>query len=387
MWRIPLFDLDYGDEEESAVLTVLRSKWLTMGEVTQRFEEAFAEEIGVRHAVAVANGTVALHLACLAAGIRPGDEVIVPALTFVASAAAIRYVGGEPVFADITSSADLTIAPASIESLLGPRTRAIIVMHYGGYMCDMQAIMDIAHKHQLLVVEDAAHAPGAELDGRKAGAWGHVAAFSFFSNKNLATGEGGMVTTDDDGVAADLRRLRSHGMTSLTWDRYRGHAWSYDVTALGYNYRPGEILSVLGLEQLKKLRRNNEHRRALTAHYHELMEDVAPDVGLPFKQHRGISSAHILPVLLPEGAERARFMEGMKEKGIQTSIHYPPIPDFQAHRASGEKSVIPLTRAVASREVTLPLYPKMSMADVETVVEAGRELLNPRLSDRKKEEK
>jgi dTDP-4-amino-4,6-dideoxygalactose transaminase len=375
MWRIPLFDLDYGEEEESAVLAVLRSKWLTMGEVTGRFEAAFAEEIGVRHAVAVTNGTVALHLACLATGVGPGDEVIVPALTFVATAAAVRYAGAEPVFADISSSTDLTIAPASIESLISPRTRAVMVMHYGGYMCDMRAIMEIAHRHDLLVLEDAAHAPGAALDGRMAGAWGHAAAFSFFSNKNLATGEGGMVTTDDDALAADLHRLRSHGMTSLTWERYRGGAWSYDVTALGYNYRPGEILSALGLEQLKKLRANNEHRRALTARYQELMEELTPQVGVPFKGHRGISSAHILPILLPEGVDRARFMEGMKAKGIQTSIHYPPIPDFQHYYAAGQKSVIPITRAIAPREVTLPLFPKMSPGDVESVVEAVKDSL------------
>jgi len=376
MWRIPLFDLDYGEEEESAVLAVLRSKWLTMGEVTQRFEEAFAQEIGVRHAVAVANGTVALHLACLGAGIGPGDEVIVPALTFVATAAAVRYAGAEPVFADISGPVDLTVAPASIESLIGPRTRAIMVMHYGGYMCDMPAILEIARRHDLLVLEDAAHAPGAGLDGRKAGAWGHAAAFSFFSNKNLATGEGGMVTTDDDALAADLRRLRSHGMTSLTWERYRGQAWSYDVTALGYNYRPGEILSALGLEQLKKLRGNNARRLALTAHYHELMEELTPGVGLPFRVHRGVSSAHILPILLPEGVGRTGFMDAMKAKGIQTSIHYPPIPDFQHYYAAGQKSVIPITRALAPREVTLPLYPGMSLGDVESVVEAVKDSLH-----------
>jgi len=376
MWRIPLFDLDYGEGEETAVLAVLRSKWLTMGEVTERFEAAFAQEIGVRHAVAVANGTVALHLACLAAGIGPGDEVILPALTFVATAAAVRYTGAEPVFADIASPADLTIAPASIESLVTPRTRAIMVMHYGGYMVDMPAIMEIARRHHLLVLEDAAHAPGAGLAGRKAGAWGHAAAFSFFSNKNLATGEGGMLTTGDDAVAARLRRLRSHGMTTLTWERYRGGAWSYDVTALGYNYRPGEILSALGLEQLKKLGANNERRRALTAHYHELLEEMAPGVGLPFRGHRGLASAHILPILLPEGVERAGFMDGMKERGIQTSIHYPPIPDFQDYRASGQKSLIPLTRALAPREVTLPLYPGMSLADVESVVQAVRQSLD-----------
>ena len=376
MWRIPLFDLDYGEEEESAVLAVLRSKWLTMGEVTQQFEQAFANEIGVRHALAVANGTVALHLACAAAGIGPGDEVILPALTFVATAAAVRYVGGVPVFADITGPDDLTISPASIESLVTSRTRAIMVMHYGGYMCDMNAIAEIAARHHLVVLEDAAHAPGAELDGRKAGAWGLAAGFSFFSNKNLATGEGGMVTTDDDAVAAHLRRLRSHGMTTLTWDRHRGQAWSYDVTALGYNYRPSEILSALGLEQLKKLTGNNQCRLALTAHYHELLGEFTPKVGLPFRRHRGIPSAHILPILLPEGADRASFMEGMKAKGIQTSIHYPPIPDFQHYRDSGERSNIPLTRTIAPREVTLPLYPKMTLGEVESVVEAAKDTLN-----------
>jgi len=185
-----------------------------------------------------------------------------------------------------------------------------------------------------------------------------------------------MVTTNDDAVSANLRRLRSHGMTTLTWDRHRGQAWSYDVTALGYNYRPSEILSALGLEQLKKLKGNNQRRLALTAHYHELMEELTPKVGLPFRGHRGIPSAHILPVLLPEGVERAKFMEGMKEKGIQTSIHYPPIPDFQHYRDLGGKSVIPITRSIAPREVTLPLYPRMTREDVESVVEAVKDTLN-----------
>jgi dTDP-4-amino-4,6-dideoxygalactose transaminase len=264
-WKIPLFDLDYGPEEEQAVLDVLRSRWLTMGEVTARFEAAFAESCGVKHAVAVANGTVALHLACLGADIGPGDEVIVPALTFVATAACVRYVGATPVFADVTSPDDLTLSPQSVEALITPRTRAIIVMHYGGYVCDMPAFRALAEKHNLKLIEDACHAPGAERDGRRAGAWGDVAAFSFFSNKNLATGEGGMLTTDDDEIAAKLRRLRSHGMTSLTWDRHRGHAWSYDVTDLGYNYRPSEMLAALGLAQLSKLEASNQRRRELTA--------------------------------------------------------------------------------------------------------------------------
>jgi dTDP-4-amino-4,6-dideoxygalactose transaminase len=373
-WRIPLFDLDYGAQEEAAVLEVLRSKWLTMGEVTQRFEQAFAAEVGVRHAFAVANGTVALHLTCLALGLKRGDELIVPGLTFVATAACARYVGAKPVFADINGPDDLTISPTSIEALVGPRTRAIIVMHYAGHACNMPAIREIAQKHGLAIIEDAAHAPGAELDGRKLGSWGDAAAFSFFSNKNLATGEGGMVTTNNDQAAEKIRRFRSHGMTTLTWDRHRGQAWSYDVTELGYNYRPNEIMSALGLVQLGKLSANNARRRELTALYQRLLADRLPQVGVPFTAHAGISACHILPILLPEGVDRAQFMNAMKTRGIQTSIHYPIIPDFQAYRsATRQADSIPLIRKWAPREVTLPLYAGMQDEDIESVVTAVQE--------------
>ncbi len=375
-WRVPLFDLDYDSQEEAAVLAVLRSKWLTMGEVTQKFEQVFAETLGVRHAFAVANGTVALHLACLAAGLKLGDEVIVPGLTFVATAACVRYVGAAPVFADIQGPTDLTISPASIEALITPRTRAILVMHYAGYACEMPAILALAEKHGLAVIEDAAHAPGAELDGKKLGAWSEVAAFSFFSNKNLATGEGGMVTTDSDQAAERIRRFRSHGMTSLTWDRHRGQAWSYDVTELGYNYRPNEIMSALGLVQLAKLERNNQRRRELTAHYQQRLAEAIPQLIVPFTNHNGLSSCHILPVLLPEGAERLKFMEAMKTRGIQTSIHYPILPDFTAYRAaSHQPDSIPLIRKWAPREVTLPLFAGMQEAQLESVVQAAQESL------------
>jgi dTDP-4-amino-4,6-dideoxygalactose transaminase len=374
-WRIPLFDLDYNDLEEAAVQAVLQSKWLTMGEVTQQFEQAFAEAVGVRHAFAVANGTVALHLTCLAAGLKRGDEVIVPGLTFVATAACVRYVGAKPVFADINGPEDLTISPASIEALVTPRTRAILVMHYAGYACDMPAILSIAQKHGLVIIEDAAHAPGAELDGKKLGSWGEAAAFSFFSNKNLATGEGGMVVTNSDQAAERIRRFRSHGMTTLTWDRHRGQAWSYDVTALGYNYRPNEILAALGLVQLGKLARNNEHRRELTAAYHRQLVEKLPQVRVPFTCHAGVSACHILPVLLPEGADRGQFMNAMKARGVQTSIHYPIIPDFQAYRAAHRQAEIPLIRKWAPREVTLPLYAGMQVEDVESVILAAEEAL------------
>jgi dTDP-4-amino-4,6-dideoxygalactose transaminase len=206
------------------------------------------------------------------------------------------------------------------------------------------------------------------------GAWGDIGCYSFFSNKNMTTGEGGMLVTDDDHLAERLRRLRSHGMTSLTWDRHKGHAWSYDVQDLGYNYRIDEIRSAIGRAQLQKLEHNNQVRRQRTALYHDLLEELCPQVRLPFRGHPGLSACHLLPVLLPQGTERTKFMEQMKARGIQTSIHYPPIHQFSAFQGLGEQG-LQMTEAVAAREVTLPLYPALTEGDVRQVVEAVREAL------------
>lgn len=376
-WRIPLADIDLGAEEIAAVGKVLESRWLTMGAVTQEFEQAVAQFTGAKHAVAVTNATAGLHLACLAVGIHPGDEVIVPSLTFVATANAVLYTGGIPVFADITSLQDLDISPRAIEECITDRTRAIIVVHYGGYACDMQAINDLAHKYHLHVIEDAAHAIGSELDGRQPGTLSDAGVFSFFSNKNMTTGEGGMLVTNEDVIAKDLRLMRSHGMTSLTWDRYKGHAWDYDVVAPGYNYRIDEMRSALGLVQLKKLPKNNARRRELTQHYRALLHGLIPATDIPFGTSRGVSAAHLMPVLLPEKVSRNRFIECMKAKGIQTSHHYPPIHKFSYYqnKANIRQKELPVTEDAARREVTLPLYPGMSDEDVLTVVNAVKESL------------
>lgn len=371
-WKITLADLDLDQEEEDAVLSVLRSRWLTAGEVTRRFEEAFANFVGARHAVAVSNATAGLHLACLTAGLGPGDEVIVPSLTFVATVAAVLYVGAKPIFADITSETDLTLSPESIAERVTQRTRAIIPMHYGGYACDMTAIISLAEKYHLAVIEDAAHAPGSSLEGRHLGTWGKAGVFSFFSNKNLATGEGGMLVTDEDEFARRARLLGSHAMTSLTWDRHQGHAWSYDVTDVGYNYRLDEIRSAIGLVQLGKLERNNQKRRSLTDLYHRQLSQDAPDLGLPFLKHRGQSAAHLLPILLPTGKDRIKFMEQMKKQGIQTSIHYPPTHRFSYYQKNLACQPLPVTEDVAAREVTLPLHPLLDENQVRIVASAVR---------------
>ena len=370
-WKVPLSDLDYGEEENQAVLDVLRRRWLTMGAVTQEFESQFANLTGARHALAVSNATLALHLACVALGIGPGDEVIVPSLTFVATSNAVLYTGAEVRFADISGEEDLNISPAEIERLVTHRTKAVIVVHYAGYPCRMTEILEIARRHKLAVIEDVAHAPGASLDGQALGTWGDIGCFSFFSNKNLSTGEGGMLVTQRDDLAQKLRLLRSHGMTSLTWDRHKGHAYTYDVVELGYNYRIDEIRSALGLVQLQKLRANNARRAAITAEYWRQL----PGAGaLPFQnyaQQPGVQPAyHIFPYLLPEGMERKSFMDAMRAAGIQTSIHYPPIHLFTYYRQRYPGIALAQTERIAQREVTLPLYPGMEEQIVQSVVKA-----------------
>lgn len=369
-WRVPLADLDIDQEEKRAVIDVLDSRWLTMGAVSQRFEEQFAAAVGVRYAVAVSNGTVALHMACLALGIGPGDEVIVPSLTFVATANAVLYTGAKVRFADISGTDELTISPQDIERRISPHTKAIIVMHYGGYPCRMPAIQELASKYGLALIEDAAHAPGATLDGRFLGAWGDVGCFSFFSNKNLSTAEGGMLVTNREDIAVRASLLRSHGMTSLTWDRHHGHAYSYDVVDLGYNYRIDEIRSALGLVQLGKLVDNNRRRKMITRQYRSALAGCG--VEIPFKSEDGRPAYHLFPVLLPEGKERKAFIENLRRQGIQTSIHYPPVHMFTYYKSKYGDVSLPATESVAAREVTLPLYPGMSTADIDAVVGAVR---------------
>lgn len=375
MWRIPLADVDLGPEEEAAVLDVLRRGWLSMGEVTAAFEAEFAALTGARHALAVTNCTAALHLAGLALGWGPGDEVIVPSLTFVATANAVRYTGATPVFADITSERDFGLSAEDAERRITPRTRAIVVVHYAGHAADMASLLAVAERHGLDVVEDVAHAPGADLAGRALGTWGKIGCFSFFANKNMTTGEGGMVTTGDDDLAARLRLLRSHGMTSLTWDRHKGHAWSYDVVAPGYNYRIDEVRAAIGRVQLAKVAAANQRRRDLDALYRELLPAAAPGLGVPYGESRGTPACHLRPVLLPAGADRRRFMDEMKARGIQTSIHYPPVHHFSYYREAAGEVSLPLTELVGAREVTLPLYPGLTTGDVESVVAAAAESL------------
>jgi len=365
---IPLFDLNYGQEEEEAVLRVLRRKWLTMGEEIDALEREFASFCGVRHALAVSSCTAALHLANIASGVQPGFEVICPSLTFAATVNAVIYAGGLPVFADITSEDDWTISPDAILKKITPRTKAIVVMHYGGFACRMEEILNIARAHKIVVIEDAAHSPGSTYRGSRLGAIGDISCFSFFSNKNISTGEGGMICTDNDEYARQIKSVRSHGMTSGTVDRHRGHAFSYDVTALGYNYRLDEIHAALGRVQLKKLEEGNKLRRQAARRYKNGLQQIK-EIKIPFADRRDEeANYHIFPVLLADSVDRLHLMSHLREKGIQTSIHYPPVHSFSFHRRHFKAPDMPLTEYVAAHELTLPMFVGITYEQIDFII-------------------
>jgi dTDP-4-amino-4,6-dideoxygalactose transaminase len=375
-WRVPLSDLALDDELLAAVESTVASGWWSMGPAVEELEQAFARFCDVEHAIAVSSGTAALHLALLACGCGPGDEVVLPSLNFVAAANTVVHAGASPVFCDVRSVHDLNLDPADLEAAVGSRSKAILAFHYGGVCCDMDAVTAIAKARRLLVIEDAAHAPGATWRGRMAGTIGDVGCFSFFSNKNLPIGEGGMVVTHDAQLAGRIRLLRSHGMTTVTWDRHRGHAHSYDVVVPGYNYRLDDVRASVGLVQLSRLAAGNEARARIVRQYRRLLADVEGLV-LPFGDRDDASSHHLAVIVLPAQAVRERVQERMRRRGIQTSVHYPPIHRFSAYAGSaGAQRALRVTDSIAERVLTLPLYPHLEQAQIKAVAEAVQEALD-----------
>jgi dTDP-4-amino-4,6-dideoxygalactose transaminase len=379
-WRIPLSDLDFDSAEMEAVQRVVLSKWLTMGAEVQAFEKEFGAMQEARHTLAVANASAGLHLAFLALQLGPGDEIIQPALNFVAAANMTIAVGATPIFADIIDLTEPTIDPRHVERLISPRTKAIVVMHYGGNLCRMAELTEICRDRGLALIEDACHAVGARYydktqrtpHGIMAGSIGDIGAFSFFANKNIAVGEGGMVTTNRDDLAKSVRLLRSHGMSSLTWDRHKGHASSYDVVANGYNYRLDELHAAIGRVQLAKLQRNNKRRQHLLSQYRDCLQLLA-GWSMPFAESIDHSSGHLMVVIAPTNEMRNKAIGALREAHIQSSMHYPCIPDFSVFRqqqADGVKK----TRQFTERAITLPLFPTMTHDQVQDTVRCLRPL-------------
>ena len=376
MYKIPLFDLNYGAEEELAVLETLRSKWISTGPKTAAFEADFAAMLGVRHALALSNCTVSLHLAMKILGIGRGDEVICPSLTFVATVNAIRYVDAVPVFADIRGVSDLTIDPEDIRRKLTDKTKAIVVMHYAGFPCAMDEIMGIAHEYGLKVVEDACHGPLSEYHGLKLGTIGDVGCFSFFSNKNISTGEGGMLVTGDDNLYEKAKLLRSHGMTTLSYERAKGHSSGYDVIESGYNYRMDDVRASLGIVQLGKLRADLMQRSVVRRWYEEAFASLHA-VSVPFLGHEGFVSNYIFTVVLDESwtGRRDEIRDALHHAGIQTSMHYPPAHLFSIFRDFS--GALPLTETIADRLITLPMYSRLEQQEVDYVAQTLQTALTP----------
>ena len=366
MYKIPLFDLNFDKQEEQAVLETLQSKWISTGPKCLEFENLFAEKFGAKYALSLSNCTVALHLALKVLGIKAGDEVICPSLTFVATANAIRYVNATPIFCDITSLEDLTISPDEIAKAITSKTKAIIVMHYAGFPCNMQRIMEIAKKHNLKVIEDACHGPLSEYQGKKLGTIGDIGCFSFFSNKNLSTGEGGMLITNNSDYFEKAKLLRSHGMTSLSYERAKGHSTAYDVVELGYNYRMDDIRASIGIVQLNKLQADLEKRIEIRKKYIELLSQCE-NIIVPFAENKEFVSNYIMPIVLKDSdfKKRDKFRNYLHENGIQTSVHYPAVHRFSIYKKFSKS--LPLTEYVADNEVTLPMYSKLSKEEIEYI--------------------
>lgn len=374
-YKIPLFDLNFDEKEEKAVTEVIRSGWISSGPRTQALEKKFATMMGAERAVALTNCTVSLHLAMNLIGIQAGDEVICPSLTFVATCNAIRYVNAIPVFADLKSVSDLCMDPDDIERKITPRTKAIVVMHFGGFPCQMDRIMELAGRHGLKVIEDACHGPLSEYKGKKLGTIGDIGCFSFFSNKNISTGEGGMLITGNEDYADRAKLLRSHGMTSMSYERSTGHSTSYDVVDLGYNYRMDDIRSSIGLVQLDKLQADINRRAEIRSYYLDSLKDVE-GITIPFAGSDEKVSNYIFTFVLDNSTvdKRDQVRNRLAEAGIQTSVHYPAVHRFSIFREFS--CDLPLTEYVTDNLITLPMYSSLSEDDIDYIVSNLKRILN-----------
>ena len=372
-YSIPLFDLNFDEQEETAVIETLRSKWISTGPKTAELESKFNKLLSCNYSLGMANCTVALHMGLLLLSIGEGDEVITPSLTFVATVNAIKYVGAVPVFCDIKGLDDLTIDPDMVESLITDKTKAIVVMHYAGFPCDMGRIMAIAEKYNLRVLEDACHGPLSEYHGKKLGTIGDIGCFSFFSNKNISTGEGGMLVTNDNTLYERAKLLRSHGMTSLSYERAKGHSTSYDVVELGYNYRIDDIHSTIALAQISKLPDDLAKRMEIRQRYIERLSCI-DKIEIPFLHNQEYVSNYIFPIVLRDSNVdlRDKVRHQLQAAGIQTSVHYPAAHRFSIYKQYGAR--LKWTEYVTDNEITLPMYAKLTNEQIDYISDALRKI-------------
>lgn len=368
-YRIPLFKLNFDEKEEIAVIKTIRSNWISSGPRVIKLEKQFSHIIGTKYSLATANCTSSLHLAMLAAGIKNGDEVLCPSLTYVATVNAILYTGAFPVFCDIKSEKDLTISPDDIELKISKKSRAIIVMHYAGFPCDMKRIMQISQKYNLKVIEDACHAPLSEYNGKKLGTFGVASCYSFFSNKNISTGEGGMMNTNIKKYYNLAKLLRSHGTSTSTFERSKSSI-NYDVHNIGFNYRFDDIRASLALVQLSKLKKDISERAKIRKLYLKYLNEIK-GIEIPFVEFNGNYSNYIFSILVKNRDEVRNYLD---KKGIQTSIHYYPVHRYDVY--SKYYSKLPITDVVARKLLTLPMFATLSEEEIKYITDSLAYIVN-----------
>ena len=363
---IPIFRPCMGQEEIDAVAEVLRSGWIGLGPKTEEFERKFAEYVGTKYAVAVNSCTAALHLALTVLGIDSGEVITTP-ITFVSTAHVILYNEATPIFADVQEDT-LNLNPEDIRKKITPQTKAIIPVHYGGHLCDMEEILHIAKEHDLHIIEDVAHACGAEYKGKKAGSLGDMGCFSFHAVKNLATGDGGMITTNDQKVYEKLLKLRWLGINKSTYQRdNKGYSWHYDVEYVGFKTHMNDITAAIGLVQLEKLEEANLKRRKIVERYNEAFRNV--DYLETPVERKYVKSSHHNYVVKVAGVDRNELIAYLADRKISAGVHYMPIYLHPIYKKLGIKAVCPVADSVWKKLVTLPLYPDMTTEEVEKVIE------------------
>jgi dTDP-4-amino-4,6-dideoxygalactose transaminase len=373
---LPFHVPEIGDEEIHSVVETLRSGWLTTGPKAKTFEEDFSKYIGTGHAVAVNSGTAALHLALDAIGIGPGDEVIVPTMTFTATAEVVIYLGARPILVDCEPDT-LNLDPSDVERKISPRTKAIIPVHFGGQPCDMDKILAIARNYHLKVIEDAAHALPACYKGKRVGAIGDITCFSFYVTKPIATGEGGMVTTNNSEWAEKMQMMSLHGISKDAWKRYSSEgSWYYEVVFPGYKYNMTDLAAALGIEQLKKCDLFWQARQRIAVTYDEGFRDLQ-EIETPSCRPELEHAWHLYVIKLEPKRlrlDRNEFIAALKDKGIGTSVHFIPLHlhPFYRDNFGYKPQDFPNASSVFERIVSLPIYPRMTEADVERVTEAVR---------------
>jgi len=364
------------ETDVAAATEVLRSDWLTTGPKVAEFEEAIADYVDARHAVSFSSGTAALHAAVLAAGLKPGDEAITTPLTFCATANAALYVGATPVFADVKDET-LTIDPKEVERRITPRTKALLPVDYAGQPADLDVLLALADRHELLIIEDAAHALGAKYRSRMVGSISHMSVFSFHAVKHLTTGEGGMVTTNNGDFAQRLREVRNHGIDSDARARQADGQWHYEMTTLGFNYRLTDIACALGLAQLPRLSANLARRRAIAARYGKALATV-PSLALPIVEADVTSAWHLYPVRVDASIDRAEVFNALRAEGLGVNVHYIPVHlhPYYRSRFGYRGGEFPIAETASGRLISLPMFHGMTDEDVDDVILAVEKVMN-----------